>query len=848
MKQKKMQEKKPLRKRILRVLFLFSITLTVLSALAVGGVAIWLSQTTDTAADVALFESFRGSRTTRFYYNTSKTDTVYTPKEWESERLHGGENAIWCPITEMPSHLQAAFVAIEDKRFFEHDGVDWLRTGKAFFNYIFRFDSRFGGSGITQQLIKNISGESEPTPKRKLKEIYRAVMLEKQYSKREILEMYLNIVPMGEGCAGIAAAAERYFDKTPAELTVAESATLAAIINAPSRYNPLKNPESNRERRDLVLTKMYEGNMIGKEAYEKALAETPRLQQQAKAPAGQIRSWYTEAVISDVLRDLTEAGYSQSMARQLLYNGGLQIYTLVDPFVQDALEESAKDFPLAEGLELAGVVIDPKNGNIVGICGGSGRKEGNRLLNYATVDRPPGSALKPLSVYAPAIDRGLISYASVFDDVPLTFMGGEREWPRNSPAVYDGLCDIRTAVARSKNTVAVEVLRLVGKENSYALLTRSLGLTGLVRSAEGGALTDLGEAPLALGQLTYGVSLRALCSAYTPLSTDGSYKEGRTYLAVYDGKGELLLTNEGESHKVFSKQTAAIMTKLLEGVVTEGTAKGVAIRGNIPVAGKTGTTTQSHDKWFIGYTPHYICGIWCGAPDADIAVAGKPQLSFFNTVMNKIHAPLLKGGEAVTAFPIPEGVYECRYCKDGGALLCEDCMYDPRGSRASVGWFTAATLPKSPCQRHISVLYDAEGGGVAEQIDGEKLCVGERCEREGLFRVGLLYIPERSFKRQVYITDAQYVYRPLNGVAPAEDKRLPFFANTLSGQYVGISKTVDGRQYNASSPGYVQKEDPFLGELAPFFTAALGKERAKNALLLSLFEKSSLKTAQTVLQ
>ncbi len=841
MKKKKNKEKKSLGKRFLHGFFVASVIGASLLALLIGGGVIWLSRTTDTESDVALFESFRGSRTTRFYYNDAATDAIYTPKEWESERVCGGENAIWCPISDMPSHLQSAFISIEDKRFFEHDGVDWLRTCKAFLNYILRFDSRFGGSGITQQLIKNISGENEPTPRRKLKEIYRAVMLEKRYSKEEILEMYLNIVPMGEGCAGVGAAAERYFDKKPYELTVAESATLAAIINAPSRYNPLKNPENNKERRTLVLEKMYEEGHIAQSEYEAALLEEPKLQREAKAPAGQIRSWYTETVISDVLRDLVKAGYSQSTARQLLYNGGLQIYTLVDPLVQEALEKSAKKLTLSEGLTLSGVVIDPGNGNIVGICGGSGEKEGNRLLNYATVNRAPGSALKPLSVYAPAIDRGLISYASVFDDVPLSYTGSDREWPRNSPTVYDGLCDIKTAVAKSKNTVAVEVLRLVGKENSYALLSRSLGLTGLVRNAADGALTDLGEAPLALGQLTYGVSLRELCSAYTPLATDGTYKAGRTYLAVYDGKGELLLKNESESHGVFTKQTAAIMTKLLEGVVTEGTAKGVSVKGNIPIAGKTGTTSDSHDKWFIGYTPHYICGIWCGAPDKDRSVAGKPHLSFFNTVMNKIHEPLLEKNEAKNAFSIPEGVYESRYCRDGGALLCEDCMYDPRGSRASRGWFTAATLPKSACQRHVSVLYDKEGGGVAEEMNGEKLCVGERCEKEGLIRVSLLSIPERSFKKQVYITDAQYVYRPLNGSAPADDKTLPFFANALKGKYVGLSKTANGRQYNASSPGYIPKEFPFPWEEDRFFGENFTKEIERRGLFSSAFKNFSLK-------
>lgn len=810
------KRKSPPQKRwgkILRTVFL---AVLATGLLAVGGVVGWLAITVDTEADAALFEASQGSRTTRLYYNAERSGSVYLAREWESERLVGSENAIWCPIARMPKDLKNAFLAAEDHRFFSHNGIDWLRTVKAVANQLFHFDSRFGGSGITQQLVKNITGEREVSAVRKLREGWRALALERRFTKEEILELYLNIVPMGENSIGVAAGAEQYFGKSVEELTLSECASLAAVINAPVRYDPVRNPEENRARRNTVLQKMQEYGMITAEHCASAMGEELRLSETPRHHSTKVLSWYTETVIDDVLSDLTEKkGYSRAAALRLLFGGGLEIYTLADPAVQRAMEEGFSSVSVQEGVQYAGVVADPATGDILGIVGGAGEKRGNRLLNYSAVPLAPGSALKPLSVYAPALDAGLITSATVFDDVPLEFLGEEmRAWPKNSPGVYDGLCDLGTAIATSKNTVAVRTLRLLGKERSYATLTRDLGFSHLVRKAEGeggSRLTDLGEAPLALGQLTYGVTVRELTAAYTTLAGDGTFRRGRTYLAVYDKDGNMILSNEGEAHRAFSPQTASIMTKQLERVVNGGTANGVRLPGGIPVAGKTGTTTAGRDKWFVGYSPYYLCGIWCGSIRDTVSVAGKPQLAVFNRVMGELHREIADSGHAIRAFSLAPGVFECRFCRDGGGLMTVDCLHDPRGDRGTVGWFTASTLPRHSCSCHVGVLCGEEGGVLPGVSLGH---VGD-----GLRRTGLIRVTDRSFPVEVAIRDAQYVYRPLGDAVPSPGEDTPFFGSTLApGVYVGRSPTADGRQFNALYRKR-EEEDPFS-----FYRPLLGGE------------------------
>lgn len=801
-------------RRFLRAVLFVFLGVTVSAVLAVAGTVLYLHATVDTEADAALFDACRSSRTTRLYYNADRGGEIYVAKEWEGQRVSGAERGLYCPLSAMPEDLKNAFIAAEDHRFYEHDGVDWLRTGKALLNAVFHFDSRFGGSGITQQLIKNISGENEISAWRKVKEAYRAVALERRYSKEEILELYLNIVPMGENTVGVSSGAEMYFGKKPSELTLRECVALCAIIKAPARYDPVKNPENNRQRSLAILGEMYRYGMITAEEKEEAAGETLRLTAGEKKEKEPVLSWYTETVLADVVDDLCEKlGYSRAAAWRTVYNGGLEIYTLADPAVQRTLEQAFEELTPKTGIGYAGVVIDPLSGDLLAIVGGAGKKTGNLLLNQATIPHAPGSSLKPLSVYAPALDRGIISWASVIDDVPLSFGTAEtpRVWPRNSPAIYNGLCDVATAIATSKNTVAVQVLRRLGAENSYATLTHALGLSTLVRKetdAAGNRLSDLGEAPLALGQLTHGVSVRELCTAYTALSGDGDRLKGRSYLAVYDGKGKVLLTNEPEKTHAFSAQTASIMTKMLEGTVTEGTAIGVHLPGNIPVAGKTGTTSGNRDKWFVGYSPYYLCGIWCGSEDGKTGVAGKPQLAVFNTVMRGLHRGFAAREDRITSFQVAEGVYSCRYCRDGGGLLSEACLCDPRGSRASLGWFTAATMPTAACTCHVPVLYDSETGGIVA-ADGEYFCDPSSLHLDSLRKAGLIRVTDRLFPTQVKIRDAQYVYRPLEGAAPGGNRNEPYFIGTIpGGMYIGISDTPDGVQFNAAYTPPAE-EDPF---------------------------------------
>ncbi len=809
--------KKKEKRRGSRIFLALLITLLALVIAAITAVAVYLSFTVDTEADAELFLASRGSRTTRLYYNANRGADVYAATEWESERLYGAENAIWTEYKDIPENLKNAFLAAEDHRFFKHDGVDWLRTVKAAFNQVLHFDDRFGGSSITQQLIKNLSGDSEVSAARKLREIYRAVALERSFTKEQILELYLNIVPMGENAVGVGAGAERYFGKRPDELTDAECAALAAIINAPARYDILKHGDANRERRNVILGKMREYGMLSEEAHLTALREEIVPLSHGVSDPGTVYSWYTEAVIDDVLTDLCErAGYSRAAALRLLYGGGLKIYTLADLRVQAAMEKTFRSLSAADGVQYAGTVIDPGTGDILGIVGGAGVKGGNRLLNHATVPHTPGSALKPLSVYAPALDAGLITSGTVFDDVPLEFLGKEmRAWPKNFPETYQGLVDLGTAIATSKNTVSVRALRRLGKEQSYSFLTHTLGISTLVRrgTGEGGAtLTDLAEAPLALGQLSYGVSLRELTSAYTPLASDGTFRKGRTYLAVYDNRGKLLLTNEREEHVAIKKETASIMTKLLEGVVRGGTANGIRLAGGIPVAGKTGTSSEGRDKLFVGYSPYYLCGIWCGSENGSTSIAGRPQLAVFNAVMGELHREIAADSDRFTEFPLASGVYECRFCRDGGGLLTVDCLCDPRGNRATVGWFTAETMPKAPCTWHVGVLC-GEDGGVAADIDGTPL-TDAPLENARLVRRGLIRVSDRRFPVQVTVRDAQYVYRPLGEGSPATDADVPFFASLLPyGEYVGISETHTGRQYNAAYRSSAASPFGFYGSL-----------------------------------
>lgn len=566
------------------------------------------------------------------------------------QSLYDDENRTWVDFEKIPLDMKNAFVAIEDERFFTHPGFDIKRTGGAAINSVIRiFDksrSVYGGSTITQQLVKNLTGEDERSVLRKLQEIYRAVRLERDLSKNEILELYLNTIYLSQRCNGVATASRVYFGKEVSELTLAECASIAGITQYPSLYDPYINPEANKEKQVTVLSKMLELGMIDEEEYEAAVEEELTFKR-GKGASGGVYSYFVDTVISAVSSDLTEKyGYSEAMAQQMIYTGGLQIKCTLDSEIQDIMEkvytdESNYATKHGEMMQSAMVVIEQSTGEIKGIVGGMGEKTGSLIFNHATALRQPGSTIKPIAVYAPALEYGVIGSSSVLEDVPTTFTlsDGSTWTPRNSGGSFSGAVSLKTAVARSLNIPAARTLDKLGIEESYEFLEKKLGISSLVeeRSTESGVVTDKALAALSLGGLTDGISPIELAGAYAAIANDGVYIEPHIYTEIRDYNGELLFTNRPKTHRAMKTTTSVIMTELLRGVVSSGTGGGAAFSGT-EIAGKTGTTTNDHDRWFAGYTPAYTAVTWVGYDTpTSINVSGNPAVPLWRSVMSQIN-------------------------------------------------------------------------------------------------------------------------------------------------------------------------------------------------------------------
>ncbi len=753
----------------------------------------------DFSADERLFELNRSGNITKLYADSDFGDGVYTPVEYFTLNP-SSDRKEWYSYGDIGDNLKNAFISIEDRAFFEHRGVDIKRTVYAAFNYFTRSRPQFGASTITQQVIKNISGDDERTPMRKVAEVLRAVHLERIYEKEEIFEVYLNLVPMGDGISGVGLASVYYFGKKPSELTLAEAAAIAGITNAPSKYNPRISHQKCMQRRNTVLRAMLDNRAISAEEYEAALAE-PLNVVITDTRCENIYSWFCETVIDDVSRDLSrKLGISESAARILLTNGALSVYTTVNPEIQSILEEyfyNTENLPskVAEGLNYSMVVTDSESGALLGIIGAAGEKTANRVLNFATAPHTPGSSIKPLSLYAPLLDSGRISWSTVFDDAPLSFRegtdGSYSPYPRNSPEVYSGLITVSDALRLSKNTVALRLYEMSNKNSIFKLLKNKFGFDTLVeeKKTESGTLTDISAAPLAFGQLTYGVSLRKLTEAYTVFPREGELEYGRSYFSVYTADGELLLDNsERSTERIFKPETARIMNKLLSLVTESGTASAVTLDGIVDTAGKTGTSGNDRDRLFIGYTPYFTAGIWCGYSEAKREIGGisKSHVEIWNELMTRIHETCLSG-ELLRGFS-EEGLLYLPYCKDSGELPDEVCSLDVRGERTEYGYFTESSMPRVPCTRHVECMYDSLTGGIA---------TGD-CHPEDLVRIALLDIPWRSFAHEVIITDAEYVWRYVAPDVPLGDSYdAPFFVNMLAdGEFVGRGKRE--KQFNSS--------------------------------------------------
>ena len=663
------------------------------------------------------------------------------------------ENRIWADLEQIPKDLQNAVVAIEDKRFYTHKGVDWHGTARAIFSTIFG-GSVQGGSTITQQLVKNVTGDNQNTVKRKVMEIYRAQEMEKRYEKDEILEAYLNEVYFGYSCYGVVTASLKYFNKDVSELTLAECASLIAITNNPSLYDPLQTDwglENNRTRQLLVLGAMLEQGKIDQAAYDAAKEENVVFSNGYTILGGRVdvdtdkkddtdtdggdeqpteetktatssQSYFTDAVIEDVAAALVEKyGLTDStnpvtgkvttafeQGVNMVYGKGYKIYTTQNPDYQKIAEEVCTDtsnLPYTstytnsygdketEQLQVGMTIVDPYTGYVVAMVGGAGVKQYDRGWNWATSARQCGSAIKPISVYAPALDDGTINGASSIDDYPVMVLNGS-VYPKNANGRYMGLTPLHTAIARSTNTCAVRVVQEYGTSRSYDFMTNKLGFTTLT-SQDAQQVGNMG-----LGGLDRGVTTEEMAAAFAAFANEGIYTAPRTFVRVEDADGNVILENEAKSSVAMKDTTAALMNSLLQEVINGGTGYEGRISG-MHVAGKTGTTNNDQDRYFVGYTPYYSCAVWVGyVHNQRIVASGNPAASMWQKVMSRIHADLPDKD-----FFSCSGLTYVKVCADSGLLATDSCAEDCRGSRVYSALVAADNAPSAYCNMHTSPIY-----------------------------------------------------------------------------------------------------------------------------------------------
>ena len=609
------------------------------------------------------------AQTSAIYYYDKASGTYKT-----EQVLHSAENRVWASYDNIPQDLINATVAIEDKRFWEHGGVDWVRTTSAML-HLLTGQRQEGGSTITQQLVKNVTGNTDTTVKRKVLEIFEALEFDKNHTKQETLEEYLNRIYLGKRCYGVYTASQRYFGKEPSQLTLAECASLISITNNPAVYNPESHPENNVRRRNLVLDQMCEQGYISEQERDAAKA-TPLVlvrgdqqqQEQETSLDGSVWSWYTETVFSQVAADLQKQyKIDEKTAIQMIYSGGLQIYSCLDPDIQARVDQVMKNGNVLPGhasrrgqeLISATTVIDNSNGAVVAVVGGVGEKTANRVWNMATMTlRQPGSCIKPLSVYAPALEMGAITPDSLVEDSSIRLSNGDLFPKSNHGKRPTGdMVTVEYGLVHSLNTIAANVLQRVSPQYSFNFVRDKFGITSLVEGYTGPSgkyYTDLDLAPLSLGGLTKGISVFEMTGAYGVFARDGIYTKPYVYTVVTDSDGNVVLATEGydvtmdaagqpvisgyaAGEAVLKDTTVTQMDEMMQKVVTEGTGTDAEMRG-ITAAGKTGTTDEDYDRWFCGYTDKYTAAVWTGYENAEtINYDGNPSVVLWREIMESIY-------------------------------------------------------------------------------------------------------------------------------------------------------------------------------------------------------------------
>ena len=657
------------------------------------------------------------------------TENKQTGNLEELITLTGSEYRSWVDYDEIPDYVEKAVVSIEDQRFYKHKGVDWYRTSGAFVNMFLSMSNTFGGSTITQQLIKNIKHEDDVTVSRKFLEIFRALEYEKNHSKEEIIELYLNVIYFGHGCYGIGAASRYYFGKDVDELTLAEAACIVGITNNPSMYSPFIDREENKNRQELILGKMLELEYITQEEYDRAVSQELVFDASEDVMNDTVYTWFEEALRDDLIKDLAELkNVSEGTAELLLLTGGYKIVATVDPDIQAIIDSVYGDPSNLSGMsgssqqaQSAIVVEDPYTGDIVGMSGGVGEKTGNLWWNRATSSkRQPGSSFKPIASYGPAIEYAVVTPNTKIEDGKDVKLEGTSWMTLNFDYSYMGVITIETALKYSINTVAAQLVDKLTPAVSFEFVRSKAGISTLT-------IEDMDYAPMSIGALSYGVTVRDMTSAYTMFVNDGVRSKGRTYKYIYDNNDKLIYENTTEQVQAISEKTAYWMTYMMKQSATYGTG-GVSDLPNMPVAGKTGTTQDRFDRWFVGYTPYYVAAVWVGYDNpARISYSGNPAATMWKKVMSQIHADL-----EYRSFHVPDDTYLTpipgvipiaiwiRGVDESGAVLYEEQTYggkqtvEGREIEVTAKTVTDYELIGSSYTIKHKVVYDGSGKDVIE--------------------------------------------------------------------------------------------------------------------------------------
>ena len=664
-------------------------------------------------AELVNVDNMRLNLTSFVYVQDSQTGEMI-----EYEQLYDTENRVWVSGSKIPEHLKNAFVAIEDERFYSHSGIDYKRFIGAAVQYITKDgNSSYGGSTITQQLIKNITRDDDYSIKRKIQEAYRAYNLEKELSKDEILEYYLNTIYLSQKCNGVASAAMTYFGKDVSKLSLAECASIAGITQFPTKYDPLVNPENNKQRQSVILKKMRELGFITQKEYEQAKNEELKFVKKNAGQSKRYQSYFVDAAIDQVIEDLMkEYGYTKDYASKILYNGGLKIYLSMDLKIQEAMDKVYNDpssFQKASGNlqpQSSMVIMDPYSGQVKALTGGRGAKDGNRTLNRATHTlRQPGSTIKPLSVYAPAIEYGLVTPTSIVNDAPVSF----GDWsPRNDDRNFAGRITVAAALRGSRNVPAAKICNYTTAQAAFNFVKNNFHIDSVVenRKSKGKTFSDIGLAPIALGGLTDGVTVLDMCAAYSAFPNGGKYIAPTTYTKVLDSEGNVLLEHKAMEYTAMSETTAQQMISMMQGVVTGGTGTSARIP-NVRAAGKTGTTSSNNDRWFVGFTPYYTGAVWFGydQPAPLRGFSPNPAAVAWRKVMTEVHKGL---SDKPFLEDEVQGKYNILICKDSGMRATPSC--ENLGGKL----YDKSKIPAKRCTEHPYEFNEndiAEGGVLTEK-------------------------------------------------------------------------------------------------------------------------------------